>query len=538
MLEIQKLSVVAGGKKRPIKIIDDLDWKMEKGEVWGIAGPSGCGKTSLAYSIIKLPAPGVKIQSGNIEYVNGDGDKLQVLLASKEQLQQLRRRYIRLIFQNPASALHPTQSAITHLKETLSLLGSYSKTEIQDLSEYWLNRVDLPKHTFEAYPHQLSGGQKQRLMIASALCSRPEILIADEPTSALDTPIQREILDLIIELQRECATSVILISHDLALLGMYTQKMAVMSEGRIIERGNSEDILTKPTHPLTQKLLQHREFRFSKKQIETRKARESEPLIEVKGLSVSYQNQKTPFSKKLVVKALDNVDFRIYKGESLGIAGISGSGKTTLGKVLAGILKAEQGKLSFFENEKEVPINNLKERSRWVQMIFQDPFGSLNPRMSVQESLQEPLRLQRAVIPIKEWSARIKSVIHSVLLDESSLSKYPHQLSLGQCQRVSIARAILSNPKCIICDEIASSLDTYNRFEILELLQKVKESFNLSYLFITHDMSLLREYSDRIIILEEGRIIESGVSKEIFTNPTHPVSKKLILSIPDYYLNT
>ena len=543
--------------------VNTISFHVEKGKALGIVGESGSGKSVTSFSIMRLHDPQATKIDGSIQFEDVD-----LLKISSEEIRKYRGNKIAMIFQEPMTSLNPVFTCGEQVKEAITLHQKLSSKDAKAKTIALFNEVQLPRseQIFDSYPHQLSGGQKQRVMIAMALSCNPELLIADEPTTALDVTVQKTILDLLLKLKTERQMAMIFISHDLGVIAEIADDVAVMYKGNIVEQGAAKDLFTDPKHPYTKGLLACRpvpERRLKKLPVvadflngdpdksvahllkdnnytaaEIAKRRASlyaqRPILSVANLCTWFPVKKGLFGKtKDYVKAVDDASFEVYPGETLGLVGESGCGKTTLGRSINRLIKPSSGHL-FFEDQDLFSLNNagVKAMRRDVQIIFQDPYSSLNPRLSVGNALIEPLQVHR----LFENDVRRKNVILGLLervgLNAEHYDRYPHEFSGGQRQRIVIARALALQPKFIICDESVSALDVSVQAQVLNLLRELQQEMGLTYIFISHDLAVVKHISDRMMVMNKGKIEEIGFPDEIYNNPKAEYTKKLIAAIP------
>lgn len=531
-------------------VVDDVSFKIDKGATLAIVGESGSGKSLTALALMAL-LPGNAVQSGTIKLTT---NHTTIDINDKEQVSKLRGAAMGMVFQEPMSSLNPVMTIGKQISESILLHQDVSERQAKDLTIDWLEKVKLPKPAdlYHRYPHQLSGGQKQRVMIAMAMCNNPVLLIADEPTTALDVTVQQEVLQLMSELQRGYGTAMIFITHDLALAAQIADKVMVMQQGKVVEQGIAKEVLHQPAHPYTQALLACRPSATDKgrrlpvvadflnkpagniiqpefqKQLPT-----GDTLLEAENLRVWFTVKSNWLGKPVeYYKAVDNVSFSIKKGEVLGLVGESGCGKSTLGRSLMGLLPIHEGRASFKgKNIASLPQHEWNTVRRQMQIIFQDPFASLNPRMSVGDMLTEPLAVHN-IVPRNERRKEAQRLLELVQLPADSMQRYPHQFSGGQRQRLGIARALAVRPELLICDESVSALDVSVQAQILNLLKDLQQEFNLSYLFISHDLNVVHYISDRVMVMQAGKMVETGTADKVLKNPGDDYTKKLIAAMP------
>lgn len=533
-------------------ILKNLNFSILKNSITAIVGESGSGKSITAMSLMGLNPKGYNISNKSEIFF----EDLSLLKISEKKWRKIRGNEFGIIFQEPQSSLNPTMKCGTQIDEVLKLhQQNYNKVDAKKIILSQLKKVKLidAKKVYNSYPHQLSGGQKQRLMIAMALICKPKLLIADEPTTALDIIVQKEIIELIKELQKQNSMSVLFISHDISLVSHIADKIIVMKEGEIIEKGEKINILKSPSHPYTKTLLKSKPplnirlrvlptDKYINKKIEndniiskkTRKEKHKkiyskDPILKVVGLKKNYFKQN--FIKKTEFQALKFINFELYRGETLGILGPSGSGKSTLGKTLVLLEKYNNGEV--FLNNKKINFNSkndIKNLRKTIQFVFQDPYSSLHPKKKIGDSISEIINFHEKKSKISSVNDTVK-LLKLVELKKEIYDRFPHELSGGQRQRVVIARALAIKPKVIILDESVASLDISIQAKILNLLNNLKEKLSLSYIFISHDLTVLKFMSDRIMVIDDGKIVEFQEADNLYENPKMRITKKLIKSI-------
>lgn len=580
LLEASNLVVKFTTERGEHTAIDGVSFKIKKGETVGIVGESGSGKSVSALSLMRLiPDPPGKIIDGEVMFQSPSMGKVNIMQLGNEQMRSLRGGEIAMIFQEPMSSLNPVFTCGEQITEAILLHEagmSYKESKKRTLAIF--ERVRLPETAFNAYPHELSGGQKQRVMIAMALSCQPSLLIADEPTTALDVTVQREILQILQELRANQEMSILFITHDLGVIAEMADSVMVMYNGKIVEKGSVFEIFSNPKHPYTKGLLACRprldiklkvlpvvkdfmetdsngnivemsEAKFksvgqaimsnfqSLQEIKARQMRivAQEPLLQIKNLQVHFPQERNWLGKVTKIKkAVDGVTFDVYPGETLGLVGESGCGKTTLGRSILNLIKPTGGEV-FFQDRNISHISAPKEMRalrKDIQIVFQDPYSSLNPRITIGEAIIEPMRLHKIGSNDKERKEKVIHLLETVNLSGMYFNRYPHEFSGGQRQRICIARSLAIEPKFVICDESVSALDVSVQAQVLNLLNKLKEEFNLTYIFISHDLSVIKFISDRILVMQDGVIVESGFSDEIYTHPKSDYTKKLLDAIP------
>ncbi|MFS8889631.1 ABC transporter ATP-binding protein [Synechococcus sp. R55.2] len=550
-------------------VVDGLSFQIGIGQTLGLVGESGSGKTMTALTLIDLLPSSARVE-GKILFKGPDGtvDWLQL---DPRQRRRYRGSQIAMIFQEPSTALNPLYTCGQQLQETLRANTSLSPAEIRAQAIRLFEEVQLSPQMLERYPHQLSGGQIQRAAIACAIASNPQLLIADEPTTALDVTVQAEILRLLWELQQHRQMAILFITHDLNLVAELADQVVVMRRGQAVEQGSVEQIFRDPQHPYTRGLLACRpvlERRLRRlptvqdflekggsleeqwQQVEIPAAEEEErlrrlysqpPLLQVRDLRTHYAVRRGPFGRQVgEIRAVDGITFDLYPGETLGLVGESGCGKTTLGRTLLRLVRASSGQVIYDGEELlRLPPQRLRRLRREIQLIFQDPAASLDPRMSVGASVIEPMALHGIGRNAAERRARAQRLFERVGLDPEALDRLPHQFSGGQRQRICIARALASEPRLIVCDEAVSSLDVSVQAQVLNLLKDLQEELGLAYLFISHDLSVVKFMSDRMMVMNRGRIEEIGPASQIYRQPQQDYTRRLIAAfapaVPNHF---
>lgn len=523
LLEIKDLSVAFGFGSSQILAVEHLSLTINPHETVALVGESGSGKSVTAHSILRLlPYPEAH-HPGNGRIIFA-GEEL--LTMPEKRLQSIRGGRIGMIFQEPMTSLNPLHTIVRQISESLQLHhGGGRRNEfrgrVKELLE--LVGIDDAARRLDAFPHELSGGQRQRVMIAMALANEPDLLIADEPTTALDVTVQAQVLELLQSLKKRLGMAILLITHDLGTVKRYADRVAVMTAGKVVESASCEEIFTAPKHPYTRKLL------AAEPKGEALPIKEGlEPLLKADNLKVWFPLKKNFFGRPLdFVKAVDGVSLEIKPGESLGVVGESGSGKSTLGYALLRLL-ASRGEI-FFDNKNLNAIKKLELRSlrRFLQIVFQDPYASLSPRMMVGQIVAEGLNLHKIGTP-SERQRLVFEALAEVGLDESIVQRYPHEFSGGQRQRIAIARALVLKPKLIVLDEPTSSLDRSVQAQVVDLLRDIQSRHQLSYLFISHDLKIVKALCHRIMVLHRGRVVEAGPAEAIFSSPQHEYTRSLL----------
>ncbi|MGH1461748.1 MAG: ABC transporter ATP-binding protein [Neptuniibacter sp.] len=522
LLSVRNLSVrFDQGEAPPIDAVKNVSFEIHKGEILALVGESGSGKSVSALSILKLlPYPKASHPNGEILYAGED-----LLQLNEKQVRKLRGDKISVIFQEPMTSLNPLHTIQKQIGETLllhrGLTGKQARTRILELLD--LVGIPDPEKRLGSYPHELSGGQRQRVMIAMALANDPELLIADEPTTALDVTIQEQILELLKSLQKKLNMAVLLITHDLNIVRRYADHVCVMYQGQQVENSVTQELFNNPTHPYTQKLLDAEPSgspadNDDKKQI----------LLKTDQLKVWFPVKKGLLKRTVDhIKAVNQVNLVLCKGETLGIVGESGSGKTTLGLAILKLIRSE-GSIDFSGTElSKLDQKTVKPLRSQMQIVFQDPFGSLSPRLSVSEIISEGLQIHFPDEKPQHENMVIQA-LNDVGLDPGSRHRYPHEFSGGQRQRIAIARALVLKPRLIILDEPTSALDRTVQKQIVELLRNLQEKYELSYLFISHDLAVVRALSHKLLVMHHGDVVEQGCAKEVFKQPAHPYTQKLL----------
>ncbi|MAN76555.1 MAG: peptide ABC transporter ATP-binding protein [Rhizobiales bacterium] len=524
LLEVQNLSLRLRNIRAGGRIVDAVSFGMGRGEIVGIVGESGSGKTMLARSIIGLQPDAIVVEEGDITL---KGQSVGAM--NPRELRKIRGAEVSMVFQEPMISLNPSMKIGRQLDEPLRVHTDLQPAERVQRCLEIMRQVGIsdPESGLEAYPHQFSGGMRQRIMLASAMLLRPSLLIADEPTTALDAIIQRQVLELMIDLTQSQGTALLMISHDLPMVARYCQRILVMRQGQVVESGPTADILARPQHDYTRALLQSMPGRGPKRGFSP----DAAPLVAVRDLEVEYKNKSNPFRPRTTKKALKGVSITIRPGEVLAVVGASGSGKTTLGRTIAGLTEKTAGEVLFRGQSIEKSQSTYAEYRLNCQMIFQDPFGSLNPRMKVGQLVAEALRHEKD-LSAKERHTRVIDILAEVGLGEQFLDRFPHELSGGQRQRIAIARAIVRRPEFVVADEAVSALDVTVRAQVLDLLADLQKRYNFSCLFISHDLAVVEKLADRVVVMRDGEIVEQGLRDEVFDNPKTDYTRALLSAIP------
>lgn len=566
MLNVNNLNIEFLNRedKSWFKAVNNVSFTVEKGKVLGIVGESGSGKSVTSFSIMRLHDPQSTKIGGEIVF-----DEVNLLDLSAEEIRKYRGNKIAMIFQEPMTSLNPVFTCGYQVKEAIMLHQQVDKQEAKKQTIELFKEVHLPRpeNIFDSYPHQLSGGQKQRVMIAMALSCNPRLLIADEPTTALDVTVQKTILELLLKLKEERQMAMIFISHDLAVISEIADEVAVMYKGQVVEQGPAKSLFNNPQNPYTKGLLACRpapqrllkklpvvadflnaenngadvkhmlaQNSYTPEEIALRRKElySQPPLLQLKNLCTWYPISTGLFGKtKAYVKAVDDISLEVFPGETLGLVGESGCGKTTLGRSILRLVEPTSGQV-IFENTDIRSLNSkaLRKMRRDIQIIFQDPYSSLNPRLTVGNAIMEPLQVHKLYSNDAERKARVLDLLQRVDLKPEHFDRYPHEFSGGQRQRIVIARALALKPKFIICDESVSALDVSVQAQVLNLLRELQQEFGLTYIFISHDLAVVKHISDRMLVMNKGKIEEQGFPEDIYNNPQAEYTKQLIAAIP------
>ena len=580
ILQVRNLETSFSTHRSTAKAVDNISFEVYPGETVAIVGESGSGKSVTALSLMRLMDTTQGSRSGGEAIFTSDRyGAVDLLRLPEKQLQRIRGREISMIFQEPMSSLNPVLTCGKQVREVLLLHTNLSRKEAKarTLQLFELVRLPHPEQIYKAYPHEISGGQKQRVMIAMAMACQPALLLADEPTTALDVTVQARVLQLIDELRVKKNTAVLFISHDLGVVAGIADRILVMYKGKVVEQGKVLDIFTNPQHPYTKGLLACRPTLATESQvvlptvsdfmredahgnIEVKRqvyepSREGavhnlfstvtgmgrrqencqeQPLLQVEHLEVHFPVSRGFLGRTTnYIKAVDGVSFEVKPGETIGLVGESGCGKTTLGRALLRLVEPTAGRVLFEGRDvTRLSPEEFRRGRRDFQMIFQDPYASLNPMHTVGEAIMEPMRVHKLYDSVVERRVKTMELLEIVGLSPEHSDRYPHEFSGGQRQRICIARALALQPKCIVCDEAVSALDVSVQAQVLNLLNQLKHDLQITYIFITHDLSVAKYISDRILVMSKGRIVESGTPEQLYLNPQQAYTRSLINAIP------
>ena len=522
ILEIKNLVIDFESKESTFRAVDDISLAIEKGKTLSLVGESGSGKSVTALSILQL------LPDGTVRYSKDSSIEFEgkeIIGSSKKDITSLRGNKISMIFQEPMTSLNPYQKVGFQIGESLIIHRGLTKKEARKKTLDLLMKVKIPEPAIKvnSFPHQLSGGQRQRIMIAMALANEPDLLIADEPTTALDVTVEKALLELLSDLQKEFGMSILFITHDLNIVKKFSDDVCVMKDGVIVEAGRVKELFENPKHPYTIKLLNS--IPGNKEELNT----ENDVLLSGDKVDINYPVAKNIFGKTTeFLNAVKKVDIKIYSGATTGLVGESGSGKSSLARALLGI-EHSQGEIIFDKkNINTLNSNETRKFKKDFQIVFQDPFGSLSPRMTIGEIVGEGLKVHQPNLNKEKRKDKILKALQDVELESSSYSRFPHELSGGQRQRVAIARAIILEPKLILLDEPTSALDVSIQMQILHLLKDLQSRLGLAYLCISHDLKVIRFLSDYVYVMKDGNIVEDGISENLFESPQHIYTQELL----------
>ncbi|MBR9875847.1 ABC transporter ATP-binding protein [Vibrio sp. J1-1] len=544
ILEVKELNVSFPTTMETFHAVKNVSFELNRGETLSVIGESGSGKSVTTSAILQLLDKPGRIDSGEILY-HTDGSMVDIttLDPRSEEMRSLRRFNFSLVSQEPMAALSPVHTVGDQIKEVLCLVDpGITKQVAHERAIELLTQVQMPEpeSLINKYSFQLSGGQRQRVVIAMAIASRPDVLIADEPTTALDVTTQAEILELFAKLQQEIGMAILFITHDLGVVAQISDRVVVMEKGVVVEQGDVRQIFEQPEHPYTIKLMNATRALELPSKVKKPFVHEGQtPLLDVNNVTKVFEKPGKMFEKKQFMTAVNNATLTLHPGESLGIVGESGSGKSTLGRAILGMQPATSGDIRYVDEKSgiELDLADYKRVKRDplfadLRLIFQDPWSSLNPRMTVADIIEEPLKLLRTEMSAKERKDRVRNMMRRVGLPAEFSSRYPHAFSGGQRQRIVIARALVTIPKLIIADEATAALDVSLRAQVLDLLIEFQNEFGTSFILITHDIATVKYFCDRVIVLQHGTIMEQGTIEQVIHNPQDPYTQKLIAAVP------
>jgi peptide/nickel transport system ATP-binding protein len=568
LLDIRNLQIDFVNEAGTFTAVKNINIKVHRGEIVGIAGESGSGKSVTSMAILQLLNPSARYVNGEILFSEHGTEQIDLLKHSRNGLHEIRGKKISMIFQEPMTSLNPVFTCGEQVAEAIRLHENVSSAQARQRALVLFEKVRLPDPSgvYDRYPHQLSGGQKQRVMIAMAMSCGPSLLICDEPTTALDVTVQKSVIELIRELQRESSMGVIFITHDLAVIAEIATTAVIMYKGGVVEQGSVDQVFSMPSHPYTKALLACRPSLYKKgtrlpvvedfikhtnetgdgSEAKTpASARENSPveradqhkvLLRAEHITVTFPLKKSLFGRvKEDFRAVDDVSFDVFEGETLGLVGESGCGKTTLGRALLRLLEPAAGKIIYQGTDlRSLNPSQLRRFRRNTQVIFQDPYSSLNPSIIVGAAISEPMAVHFPGMTRLERLKKTEDLLEKVGLAASAYHRYPHEFSGGQRQRIVIARALAVEPAFIVCDESVSALDVSVQAQVLNLLNDLKKDFGFTSIFITHDLSVVRYVSDRILVMKKGRIEEAGTVEQVFSRPVSPYTRALIDAIPSF----
>lgn len=554
LVSVRELAISFVKDKQVRQVVNGISFEIMENEIVGLVGESGSGKSVTALSLMGLLPKSQSQLSGQVFF-----EEIDLLKTDEKKLRNIRGNRIAMIFQEPMTALNPSLKCGYQVSEILQLHLKLkpSKAKKETISLFEKVRLPRPTEIYNSYPHQISGGQMQRVMIAMAIACKPQLLIADEPTTALDVTVQKEIISLLKSIQQETKMAMLFISHDLNLVSEIADRVIVMYQGNIVENETTEEIFKHPKAEYTKALLASRpslktrliklptitsiaDKSFKPKEIKaTERAKRHKllytraPILEINNLKKYYLSNVAIFAKKRIVKAVDNISFSVFEGETLGLVGESGCGKSTLGRTILQLEKATSGSIKYRGKElTKLSTTEIRSLRKDIQIIFQDPYSSLNPRIMIGPALMEPMEVHNLGKNKADRKNRVLELLQKVGLDESYFYRYPHELSGGQRQRVGIARTIAVEPKLVICDESVSALDISVQAQVLNLLNELKNDFGFTYIFISHDLAVVKYMADQLLVMNQGKIEEIGDADEIYENPQTAYTKQLIEAIP------
>jgi peptide/nickel transport system ATP-binding protein len=567
LIQIQNLTIDFPGTGGDVAALQNFSMELQAGEMLAVVGESGSGKSVMALALMQLLTPSARVRSGSVLFSPDGKQSMELLGLSEKKIRDIRGNQMAMIFQEPMTSLNPLMTCGKQMIEPLMLHKQFSQTEARSAALGLMEKVKMPDpvRIFDKYPHQLSGGQRQRVMIAMAISNHPALLICDEPTTALDVRVQKTILDLLKDLRKSEQIGMIFITHDLGLVADMADRALVMSRGKIVEEGWVKNLFINPRQPYTRGLLMCRpalhvkgerlpvvsdflnndedpkeNLRKPEPVMADRTAdREKEVLLKVKGLGLRFSTGKNWLGReKHGVDAIKDISFEVYRGETLGIVGESGSGKTTLGRALVGLNKPSEGSIWYGKTDlRSISKSELLSFRRNIQIVFQDPYSSLNPRLMVGPAIEEPLAVHDKM-DRKARRAKSLALLHQVDLKPEHFNRYPHEFSGGQRQRIVIARALALHPGFVVFDESVSALDVSVQAQVLNLINDLKKNLGFTAVFISHDLSVIRYLCDRVLVMEKGRIVESGDVEAVYTNPQTSYTRSLIAAIPGNSLRT
>jgi peptide/nickel transport system ATP-binding protein len=558
LLSIENLSIDFVTEQQSTAAVKNISLQVNRGEILALVGESGSGKSVSSLSILQLlPQPPAKYSTGRILFSEDGISTTDLLHAPEKTIRKIRGHKIAMIFQEPMTSLNPVMSCGRQVMESLLIHKNIGAEEAKKQTLAWFEKVKLPEPAtiFHRYPHELSGGQKQRVMIAMAMCCQPSLLICDEPTTALDVTVQKTILQLIKELQQQQNMGVIFITHDLGVVAEIANRVAIMYKGEIVEENTRKEIFGSPKHPYTRALISCRPSMhakgerlptvndflgenpgpgMAKQALQLTPSLSTAVLVKVEHLTVRFPGKANLLGNTTsYFTAVDDVSFELFKGETLGLVGESGCGKTSLGRALLRLIEPASGKVLFNGTDiTRLGKDQVKQMRKDVQLIFQDPYSSLNPRLAIGDAIAEPMKIAGIEKSGRERKKKVAELLDRVNLSSGMMNRYPHEFSGGQRQRIVIARALALNPSFLVCDESVSALDVSVQAQVLNLLNELKADLGLTMLFISHDLSVVRYMCDRIMVMNRGKIIESGPADDVYYHPQSHYTKQLIEAVP------